>query len=307
MVARGVRGGQGAGRAGDAVGRLLGLPLVPRDGARVVRGPADRGAAERQPRVHQGGPGGTARRGRRLHDRDPGDDRPGRLADDRVHDTGRCAVLLRHLLPARGVPAPRARRRQGLARGQGRGRRTGQPDRHRAGGAGRAVAGRGRGSRTGGHLPRGGADPGAQLRRPARRVRPGTQVPAVDGVRVPAPAVRAARRPRCRAGAGDGRRHHGGDGQGRHVRPARRGIRPLQRGRGLGGAALREDALRQRPAGPGVRALVAAHRRPAGPPGGARHVHLDDPRTAHRRGRPGVRAGCRQRRRGGAVLHLDPR
>src|SRR5215471_15618405 len=60
MVTRGVRGGPRAGRAGDAVGRLLGLPLVSRDGARVVRGPADRGAAERQPRVDQGGSRGTA-------------------------------------------------------------------------------------------------------------------------------------------------------------------------------------------------------------------------------------------------------
>src|SRR5580700_1731038 len=78
VVARGVRGGPRAGRARDAVGRLLGLSLVPRDGPRVVRGSANCGAAERQPRADQGGPRGTARRGRGVHDRDPGHDRPGR-------------------------------------------------------------------------------------------------------------------------------------------------------------------------------------------------------------------------------------
>src|SRR5215831_10064115 len=64
VVTGSLRGRTGTGRAGDAVGGLLGLPLVPRDGARVVRGPADRGAAERRSRVDQGGPGGAARRGR---------------------------------------------------------------------------------------------------------------------------------------------------------------------------------------------------------------------------------------------------
>src|SRR5262249_47848914 len=51
VVTGGLRGRPGTGRAGDAVGGLLGLPLVPRDGARVVRGRADRGATERQPGV----------------------------------------------------------------------------------------------------------------------------------------------------------------------------------------------------------------------------------------------------------------
>ena len=39
-------------------------------------------ADERQLRADQGGPRGAPRRRRRLHDRDPGDDRAGRLADD---------------------------------------------------------------------------------------------------------------------------------------------------------------------------------------------------------------------------------
>ena len=55
-------------------------------------------------------------------------------------------------------------------------------------------------------------------------------------------------------------RHLRGDGPRRNVRPARRRVRPVLRRRRLGRAALREDALRQRPAGPGLRAPVAADR-----------------------------------------------
>ena len=56
-----------------------------------------------------------------------------------------------------------------------------------------------------------------------------------------------------------------GDGPRRDVRPARRRLRPVLRRRRLGGAALREDALRQRPAAAGVRPPLAHDRRPAGP------------------------------------------
>jgi zinc/manganese transport system permease protein len=42
VVGRSVRRGATAGRASHAVGRVRGLPLVPRHGARVVRGPGDR-------------------------------------------------------------------------------------------------------------------------------------------------------------------------------------------------------------------------------------------------------------------------
>ena len=59
-------------------------------------------------------------------------------------------------------------------------------------------------------------------------------------------------------------RDAGGHGPRRHLRPARRRLRPLQRGRRLGRAALREDALRQRPAPAGLRALVARDRLRAG-------------------------------------------
>ncbi len=67
-------------------------------------------AVVNEPRCRdQGGPGGAPRHRRRLHVGHPGDDRPGRLADDRVHDAGRRAVLLRHLLPAGPVRPARDR------------------------------------------------------------------------------------------------------------------------------------------------------------------------------------------------------
>ena len=59
------------------------------------------------------------------------------------------------------------------------------------------------------------------------------------------------------AGGGGADLHR--DGPRRHLRPAGRRLRPLQRRRLLGGAALREDALRQRAAAAGVRALGPSH------------------------------------------------
>src|SRR3954453_8202311 len=57
------RGGAGPGaraRASAArLDRLLGLPLVPRDGARVLRGPRGRRADERALRVREGRPRGA--------------------------------------------------------------------------------------------------------------------------------------------------------------------------------------------------------------------------------------------------------
>src|SRR5438128_1125647 len=61
-------------------------------------------------------------------------------------------------------------------------------------------------------------------------------------------------------GAADSRRgvaDAGEDGPGWNLRPARRRLLPLQRRRALGGAALREDALRQRAAAPSVRGGLA--------------------------------------------------
>ena len=61
-----------------------------------------------------------------------------------------------------------------------------------------------------------------------------------------------------RRGDGHGRPDARRDGGRRHPRPARGRLRALRRRPGLGGAALREDALRQRPAALGLRALGAA-------------------------------------------------
>ena len=77
------------GQADLPVDRLRGLPLVPRDGARVVRGRDDRGRAEPRLRGDQGRPRGAARPRPDLHGRGPGDDRRRRLADERVPDPRR--------------------------------------------------------------------------------------------------------------------------------------------------------------------------------------------------------------------------
>ena len=88
------------GQADLPVDRLLDVPLVPRDGARVVRERGDRRRPQPRLRVDQGRSRGAARRRSRLHDVRAGDDRIGRLADERVADAGAAAVLRRHLLPA---------------------------------------------------------------------------------------------------------------------------------------------------------------------------------------------------------------
>ena len=99
------RGGAGprarGGQADLPVDRLLGLPLVPRDGARVVRERRHRGAHERALRQHQGRPRGATRPGRDLHGRDPASDPAGRLAELGLPDARHEAVLRRHLFPAR--------------------------------------------------------------------------------------------------------------------------------------------------------------------------------------------------------------
>src|SRR3954451_322522 len=84
--------------------RLQRVPLVPRDGARVLRGSRDRRADERALRVRQGRPRGAARRRRGLHGGRAGDDRPGRLAAQRLLHPRAGAVLRRDVLPARAPP-----------------------------------------------------------------------------------------------------------------------------------------------------------------------------------------------------------
>ena len=107
------------GQADPAVDRLLGVPLVPRDGARVVRGPGRRRGDERRVRQHQGRPRGASRPRPDLPDRARAADAPlGRLAAHDVPDAGGRAVLRRHLLPE-----ARALRPAGLSRSPAAGRR----------------------------------------------------------------------------------------------------------------------------------------------------------------------------------------
>ena len=105
---RSLRGGAGEGQAGLPLRRLLHLPLVPRDGRGVVRGPRDRGAPQPALRPHQGRPRGAARRGQRLHASRATPHPARRLADERVPRARSEAVLRRHLLPSPRRDARRA-------------------------------------------------------------------------------------------------------------------------------------------------------------------------------------------------------
>ena len=104
-------GGPPARRARAAVGRVRRVPLVPRHGARVVRGRRGRGRGQRPLRRGQGRPRGAPRRRRRLHGGDDGAHRARRLADDLPAHARRRPLLRRHL-PAQAAAAgpPRAGR-----------------------------------------------------------------------------------------------------------------------------------------------------------------------------------------------------
>ena len=92
---------------------------------------------------------------------------------------------------------------------------------------------------------------GRPVRPRARRVRRRAEVPAVDGAGAAAAPPRPHRSTPTRSRWSSGTLR--GDGARRHVRPARRRLRPLLRRRRLGRAALREDAVRQRFAAPRLR------------------------------------------------------
>ncbi len=178
------------------LGRLLGLPLVPRDGARVLRERGDRAPDERALRQHQGRPRGAPRPRRDLHEGRAEPERPGRLADERVPDARARAVLRRDVLPAAQRLGP-ARLRRGAARALARveggprpGRRAGPPPAraHRRGGPDR----RPRGARRG--HPRALARRAAAVLRSALgRLRGGAEVPACARS-APVPAARHAHR-----------------------------------------------------------------------------------------------------------------
>ena len=101
------------------------------------------------------------------------------------------------------------------------------------------------------------------------------------------------------------RRYARRDGRGWLVRLARGRLSPLLRRREVARAPLREDALRQRAPGAGVRGGRACVR-PAGlARRGARDRRLPPPRDARPRGRVLLVHRRRQRGAGGRVLHLE--
>ena len=107
-----------------------------------------------------------------------------------------------------------------------------------------------------GHAAR-DAEGGERLRPQARRVRLAAQVPAADDLRVPAAALPADRGLRSIA---YGRADPTKNGNRRHIRPDRRRISPLFDRRVLARAALREDAVRQRPARSAIPARLPDYR-----------------------------------------------
>ncbi len=126
--------------------RLFHLPLVPRDGARIVRERGAGGDSESLVRAGEGGSRGAAGRGPHLHDVRAGLHRQRRLADVGVPDAGAEAVLRRHLFSA-----GQSLRAAGLRRDSGAHRRSvaqrARPHRaieRRRGRAARAICGRGR-------------------------------------------------------------------------------------------------------------------------------------------------------------------
>ena len=198
-----------------------------------------------------------------------GDDRAGRLADDRGAQPRGRAVLRRHLLPRpaaagpAGVPAGARRTHRGVDEPPRRGRQRGRGRVRRTCARRSALS---------------GEDPlDEDLLAGAVRSLAG-EFDAANGGFGTAPKfppsmvleflLRHAARTGAPNASRDGRPDAARDGPRRPVRPARRRVRPLLRRPRLGGAALREDALRQRAAARRLHPLVAADRRPAGRAGG---------------------------------------
>ena len=225
---------------------------------------------ERALRLHQGRSRGAPRRRRDLHGGGAGDDRPRRLAADRVLRSRGRAVLRRHLLPAGAAPGDAELSRWSWRRSPSRGRATASaiarrpPDgsASQLGSAARIEPGRRAG------LPRAVLDAAVEHFRATadmaqRRLRRRAQVPARLG-------ARAAARPRRDRGSVE--RHPRRDGGRRHPRPDRRRLRPLLGRPDLARPPLREDALRQRAARPrlparlpGARPRALAHGLPSAP------------------------------------------
>ena len=253
MGERSVRQGAIGEQADLPVDRLLDVPLVPRDGAGILRERRHRACIERALRVDQGRPRGAPGCRPCLHDVRAGHDRIRRVADERLADAGAEAVLRRHVLsalvemgqarvcrdPAGDHPGVAGRPRKGGGIGRARhrtaprqrspSRRVDAAWRHCAAAHRRAVP--------------------PVVRRGPRRIRRRAEVPQAK--RAPVPLARACQDRRCRRGA-DGPGDAAGDGARRHARPRGRRFSSLFSRRRLARPAFREDAVRPGAARPGV-------------------------------------------------------
>ena len=269
LGAGGAGGGERGKQADPALYRLRRLPLVPRHGARVVRGSGDGGADERPLRQHQGGPRGAAGHRPFVHVGAARDGRAGRLAADHVHRAGRRTVLGRHVFPS-GTTLGTTVVPSGADGCIGRLSHRRHDDRaqhHRAAPrAGRHVH-RQSGRPADAGAPRRGRRRAAADERPrARRPEGRTEIPQPADLPFPV----AERVPhRCARRPGGAASDAAEDVTGRYLRPSGWRLCALLHRRGMAGAAFREDAVRQRPAagsagagtfGPAGPAVCAARR-----------------------------------------------
>ncbi len=257
----------------------------------------DRGADERALREHQGRPRGATRRRLRVHGRRPGDGRPGRLAAHRLPDTGTdcpsSAARTSRRTTARACTAfrPCCRPRPAAYHAQ----------RDEIGAMGEkvreAVAPR--------SLPAAGEPTAALLDAAARKLASDTdRAHGGFGAAPKFPHPQALDLMLRRSWAtGDALIRDAAvltprrDVARRHPRPGWRWLPSIQRRRALVGAALREDALRQRAARSRVPARVPGERARGHARGLHANARLHGARAAPPRRRVRRVAGCRQSRR----------
>ena len=259
-------------------------------------------AAQRGLRGGQGGPRGTSGHRRRLHVGHDRADRSRWLADDLRPHSRRRPVLRRHLLPQGPVPpAPRGGQATPGPRSASGCSTAGPTSRRRLRELSAPVTGRVLDAaaldaavvQLRGQFDHGAAGFGGAPKFPPSMVlefllRHHARTGSADALAMAASTCEAMAR-------------------GGHLRPARRRLRALLRRRPLGGPALREDALRQRPAAAGLHPPAPRDGLPAGPTGRTGDGRVPAARPAHRRGR--LRLGPRRghRRGRGPDLRVDAR